>query len=227
MTKQPTITSFSFEVAPPSQFALTKAWLPEIEKAASSSDLDVRRATFVVAIMRLGANSQTIEKIKLNAVIKLAGYSRSTFFRLFGNHNGFLLDAYQLICLLAINVYAKHLKEQQLNVADFSKFTTDICYGAACTIPREILKVLWCENAISHRKFHPHLSELTSVIFSYLTQNAQTKHLKIDVDELDGVLKTLDLELLHARLEDNSFWGSPLHYKKIKKMLYGYLASCA
>jgi hypothetical protein len=66
----------------------------------------------------------------------------------------------------------------------------DVTYGALCSVPPEIVQVLWRENAISHRKFHPHLSELTSVIFSYLTQNAQTKHLKIDVDELDGVLRT-------------------------------------
>ena len=227
MTQPPAITSFDFETEPVNQKALIAAWLPEIEAVMRSREHDDRSTAFIIAIMRLRSSSKTADKIKLGAVIKLAGYSRSTFFRLFGNYNSFLLDAYQLICLLAIDVYAKHLKEQQLNVADFSKFTTDICYAAVCTIPREILKVLWYENAISHRKFHPHLSEFTSVIFSYLTQNAQTKHLKIDVDELDGVLRTLDLELLHARLEDDSFWGSPLYYKKIKKMLYGYLASCA
>lgn len=227
MTQPPAITSFDFETEPVNQMALIAAWLPEIEAVMRSREHDDRSTAFIIAIMRLRSSSKTADKIKLGAVIKLAGYSRSTFFRLFGNYNGFLLDAYQLICLLAIEVYAKHLKEQQLNVADFSKFTVDVTYGALCSVPPEIVQVLWRENALSHRKFHPHVKELTAIIFSYLTQNAQTKHLKIDLDELDGVLRALDLDCLYARLEVDDLWETPFYYKKIRHMLEGYLLSCA
>jgi hypothetical protein len=60
-----------------------------------------------------------------------------------------------------------------------------------------------------------------------LAQNPQTRHLKIDIDEFDGVLKSLDLDILTARLEDNPLWGTPFQYKKLRKMLRGYLVACS
>ena len=227
MTQWLDITSFNFETEPVNQKALIEAWLPEIEMVAWNHEPDVTRATFLIAVLRLGVNSKAINKIKLEAVIKLSGYGRSTFFRLFGNKSGFLLEAYQFTYSLSIEVYAKYLNQQKLNVAEFSKFTVDIFYGANCSVPKGFLKALWDEGTKSHREFHPHLIKLTPIIFSYLTQNAQTKHLKIDVDELDGVLKTLDLEFLHSQLENDRHWGTPVSHQKIRRILGGYLLSCA
>ena len=71
----------------------------------------------------------------------------------------------------------------------------------------------------------PHVAELAPVIHRYLAQNPQTQHLQIDLEELGGVLKDLDLAILNARLEDSALWGTPFYYKKLKKMLKGYLAA--
>ena len=226
MTPQLAITNFDFAAQPADPDLLIQAWMPEIEQAAATHVPDDRVIAFLTAALRLGARSKSLKGFNLMEVVEKAGYSRSTFFRLFEGYTGFLFKGYQLTCLLSTKVYAKHLNDQQLSLEEFCKFTADVFYGANCTIPHEILQMLWREHNVSHADFHPHVAGLAPLIQSYLLQNPQTKHLQIDEDELDGVLNNLDLVILNVRLEDNELWGTPFYYKKLKKMLQGYLLTC-
>lgn len=226
MTSQLAITNFDFAAQPADPDLLIQAWMPEIEQAAATHVPDDRFIAFLTAALRLGARSKSLKGFNLMEVVEKAGYSRSTFFRLFEGYTGFLFKGYQLTCLLSTKAYAKHLNDQQLSLEEFCKFTADIFFGANCTVPHEILQMLWREHNVSHADFHPHVAGLAPLIQSYLLQNPHTKHLQIDVDELDGVLNNLDLVILNARLEDNELWGTPFYYKKLKKMLQGYLLTC-
>lgn len=225
MTEFPAITKFDFAAQPADPGELAQVWMPEIEQAAAIHVPDDRFIAFLVAALRLGARSKSLKGFNLMDVVEKAGYSRSTFFRLFEGYTGFLFKGYQLTCLLSTKVYAKHLAQQQLSLDEFCTFTTDVFFGANCTIPNEILQMLWREHYTTHSAFHPHVAELAPVIHRYLAQNPQTQHLQIDLEELDGVLKDLDLAILNARLEDSALWGTPFYYKKLKKMLKGYLAA--
>lgn len=221
------ITDFDFSTQPADQDALIKAWVPEIEAAAADHVPDDRFVAFLTAALRLGARSKSLEGFNLMQIVEKSGYSRSTFFRLFEGYTSFLFRGYKLSCLLSTKVYARHLTAQERSLDEFCTFTTDVFFGANCTIPNEIVQMLWQEHNLAHQEFHSHLSELAPIMVRYLAQNPQTRHLEIDVDEFDGVLKSLDLDILTARLEDNPLWGTPFHYKKLRKMLRGYLVACS
>jgi hypothetical protein len=64
------------------------------------------------------------------------------------------------------------------------------------------------------------------MVHSHLVTNLFTQHLRVDRPELEAVLVSLDLAILNARLENNEQWGTPLYYKKLRKMLKGYLVAC-
>ena len=226
MTISLAITNFDFETQPADADALIAAWLPEIESAALTHVPDDRFVAFLTAALRLGAHSKSLKDFNMMEVVERAGYSRSTFFRLFEGYTGFLLKGYQLTCLLSTKVYETHLKEQQLTLDAFCKFTADVLFGANCTIPNEILQMLWREHDLTHQEFHPHVVGLAPIVQNYLSRNPDTQHLQIEVDELKGVLNSLDLVILNARLEDNELWGTPSYYKKLRKMLKGYLIAC-
>ena len=227
MTPPLAITDFDFSTQPANQDALIKAWVPEIEAAAAEYVPDDRFVAFLIAAIRLGARSKSLEGFNLLQVVEKAGYSRSTFFRLFEGYTAFLFKGYKLSCLLSIKVYARHLNAQERTLDEFCTFTADVFFGANCTVPNEIVQMLWREHNLPHLEFHPHLSELALVMAPYLAQNPQTQHLKIDFDEFDGVLKSIDLDILTARLEGNPLWGTPFYYNKLRKMLQGYLLACA
>ena len=226
MTARLAITRFDFETQPADSDALIAAWMPEIESAAATHVPDDRFLAFLTAALRLGARSKSLKGFNMMEVVEKAGYSRSTFFRLFEGYTGFLFKGYQLTCLLSTKVYAMHLNEQQLTLDEFCKFTADVFYGANCTIPHEILQMLWREHDVTHQEFHPHVVGLAPVMRDYLACNPDTQHLQIEVDELEGVLNNLDLVILNARLEDNERWGTPFYYKKLRKMLKGYFVTC-
>lgn len=65
--------------------------------------------------------AKTLKNINLMKVVEMAGYSRSTFFRLLKGYTGFLFKCYQLSCLLSTKVYAQHLVEQQLSLEEFCR----------------------------------------------------------------------------------------------------------
>lgn len=220
------ITSFDFDRQPADSDALIRAWMPEIETAAREHVPDDRFIAFLVAALRLGSRSKTLEGLNVFEIVEKAGYSRSTFFRLFEGYTSFLLKGYQTTCLLSTKVYERHLFEQKLSRDEFCAFTADVFFGANCTVPHEIIRMLWQEHDLTHQQFHPHVSGLTLGVQRYLATNEQTRHLDIDTDELNGVLNSLDLVILNARLEDNALWGTPFYYKKLKKMLMGYLIAC-
>jgi len=221
------ITAFDFHEVPADPDALIQAWMPEIEQAAYSYVADDRFVAFLVAALRLGSRSKSLEGLNLMRLVEAAGYSRSTFFRLFESYTGFLLKGYQLTCLLSTKVYANHLADQPRTLDEFCAFTTDVFFGANCTISNEILRTLWREHSLTHAEFHPHVGELAPLIQVYLAQNLQTSHLQIDVEELNSVLINLDLVILNARLNNDPKWGTPQYYRKLRKMLLGYLLTCA
>jgi hypothetical protein len=220
------ITDFDFATELADADRLVEVWLPEIERVLTTFEPDDRFIAFLTAALRIGARSKNLKHLNLMDVVEKAGYSRSTFFRLFEGYTGFLFKGYQLSCLLTTKVYAQHLVDQQLSLEEFCKFTIDVFYGANCAMPHEILQLLWREHNLLHAEFHPHVADLAPLIQSYLNRNPQTQYLQIDVEELNGVLKSLDFVMLNARIEDNAQWGTPFYYKKLTKMLQGYLSAC-
>ncbi len=221
------ITNFSFAEHPADPDALIVAWMPEIEQAAATHVPDDRFVAFLVAGLRLGARSKSLKGLNVMRLVETAGYSRSTFFRLFEGYTSFLLKGYQLVCLLSTKAYTHHLGDTPRTLEEFCTFTADIFYGANCTIPHEILRMLWEEHNKVHAEFHPHVAGLAPIMQAYLRNNPATAHLTIDLDELAGVVQSLDLDILTARLNEDPDWGTPSYYQKLRKMLLGYLLTCS
>jgi len=154
---------------------------------------------------------------------KKAGYSRSTFFRLFEGFAGFLIQGYQLTCLLSVKVYEDQLRNRPMTLEAFSKFTADIFYSANCTVPNEICTMLWKEHGKSHAEFHPHLSLIGPIVTDYLQKNPATAALQLDVDQLEGAIKMLDMDILQARLDPKETFPSCKQYQRLHKMFLGAL----
>lgn len=117
--RQIAITDFDFTTFPADQDNLIKAWLPEIEESARSYVPDDRFIAFLIAALRIGARSKSLDGFNLMQIVEKAGYSRSTFFRLFEGYSGFLLNGYKLTCDLSIRVYERHLGGHERTLDEF------------------------------------------------------------------------------------------------------------
>ena len=223
----PAITEFTFDKGLPDPDALTQAWVPAIEQASFNHITDDRFKAFLVAAIRLGANSRRLEGVNVLNLVEKAGYSRSTFFRLFESHTNFLLTGYHLTCSLSIEVYRDLLKCKEMSIEEFAQFTTDVFYGANCTVPNEISQMLWQAHGVSHKAFHPHLPKVSKIILEYLKSNPATSELDVDQEELDGIIHTLDWDMLQARIDLGEVFPTLQQHKRLKRILYGYLVSLA
>jgi hypothetical protein len=112
-----------------------------------------------------------------------------------------------------------------MRLEEFADFTSTVFFGLNCTISSEVIAFLWETHQLSHTEFHPHLADVSSVIYSYLKSNDQTRQVNFDAAELSDFIRTLDLDMITARIERNPEWGKPAYYKKLHRMLLGYLSS--
>lgn len=221
------ITDFSFENGLPDPDELTRAWLPEIEKAASAHVAESKLQIFFIAALRVGAKSRGLANFNLKEVIELSGYSKSTFFRIFEGHTAFMYEAYLLTAKLSFKVFEKHLVTRERSLEDVARFTTEMFYGANCTVPSEFTELLWEEHGGLHSEFHPHLVELPPILLRYLRNNGPTQHLNISEAELLGVIQTLDWDMLNARIDPSKTFPSVEQYDRLRKMFYGMLVASA
>ena len=162
------ISEFNFESTIPDIDTHIQMWLPEVEKAARSFVANDRYQAFFLAALRMAASTKSLKGFSVPNLAKKAGYSRSTFFRLFEGYSGFLIQGYQLTCLLSVKVYEDQLRNRPMTLEAFSKFTADIFYSANCTVPNEVCTMLWKEHGKSHAEFHPHLSLIGPIVTDYL-----------------------------------------------------------
>ena len=82
MTKPLAITNFDFSKSPAKRADLIRAWVPEIEEIANVTITDDKFKSFLLAAIRLGAKRQSLNILTVEKLSNIAGYSRSTFFRL-------------------------------------------------------------------------------------------------------------------------------------------------
>jgi hypothetical protein len=222
-TKPRAIVEFDFQDGLVDADALVAAWMPAIEAAARAHVADDRFQSFVIAALRLGAATGGLKGINVMNVVEKAGYSRATFFRMFEGHTSFLLKCYQLVCALSIDVYRDLLDGREMSIDAFCQFTANVFYGANCTVPNEISRMLWREHGLSHRAFHPHLPRISEVMAAYLSANPATAELEVDARALDGVIHTLDWDMLRARVDPGESFPTLDQYWRMRRMLQGYL----
>ncbi|NBV61916.1 MAG: hypothetical protein EBR73_12725 [Rhodobacteraceae bacterium] len=83
------ISEFNFESTIPDIDTHIQMWLPEVEKAARSFVANDRYQAFFLAALRMAASTKSLKGFSVPNLAKKAGYSRSTFFRLFEGYSGF------------------------------------------------------------------------------------------------------------------------------------------
>lgn len=129
------ISEFNFDSTIPDIDTHIQMWLPEVEKAARSFVANDRYQAFFLAALRMAASTKSLKGFSVPNLAKKAGYSRSTFFRLFEGYSGFLIQGYQLTCLLSVKVYEDQLRNRPMTLEAFSKFTADIFSAPTAPCP--------------------------------------------------------------------------------------------
>ncbi|MCR9110736.1 MAG: hypothetical protein NXH94_17795 [Rhodobacteraceae bacterium] len=206
---------------------LIAAWMPAIESVARHHVSDDRFQAFMIAALRLGAASGGLRGVNVVNIVEKAGYSRATFFRMFEGHTSFMLKGYQLVCVLSLEVYRELLESREMSIEEFCRFTCNVFYGAICTWPNELIQMLWQEHGASQREFHPHLPQLAKIMESYLKVNPATAHLKVEIDDLEGVIQTLDWDILRAKTDPAEEFPTIKQYWRLRRILQGYLQTLA
>ena len=177
----------------------------------------------MIAGLRLASKTKSVQKLSVQALAKISGYSRATFFRRYGKFYDFAIKAYHQTCFASVLVYEKRLVECRFARSQFVDFTGSFFYGANVCIPNEIVADFWQSAEWSHREFHPHLVQVAAVMAKYLRSNPSTASISFTDEEILEVVFALDMDILMSRLDRRSDFPSERQYKRVQAFLEGFL----
>lgn len=201
---------------------VTRVWADEIAKAASEHIADSRWEAFALAGIRQYANASSLAEVKIANLVKQAGYSKSTFFRVFDNLTKYQLHLYQLVSQLSTEVYAQRLFAKPRSPMEFAEFTIDLFYSADCTIPNDWVATLWKKYGhIGHEKFHPQMINISRTIVSYTQEHRALGYKVLSVPDVHAVTCLYERDVLESRLGSQASFPSARQVRRWKDLLFG------
>ena len=204
---------------------LTSLWADEIAKAATEHIADNRWEAFALSGIRQYANANSLAEVKIANLAKQAGYSKSTFFRIFDNLTKYQLRLYQLVSQLSVEVYEQRLFAKPRSPLDFANFTINLFYSADCTIPNEWVAMLWEKYGhLGHDNFHPQLSDISRTITEYTQKHRSLGYANLSASDVHAVVCLYEREILESRLAPQPSFPSPGQSLRWKRMLFGLVA---
>jgi AraC-like DNA-binding protein len=204
---------------------VTRVWADEIAKAASEHIADSRWEAFALAGIQQYANASSLSEVKIANLVKQAGYSQSTFFRLFDNLTKYQLRLYQLVSQLSAEVYAQKLFAKPRPPLEFAEFTINLFYSADCTIPNDWVATLWRKYGhLGHESFHPQMMHISRTMARYIEQHKALGYNELAVSEVHAVVCLYERELLESRLGATPSFPQVRQARRWKDMLFGFVA---
>ncbi|NHQ75907.1 hypothetical protein HAT86_15765 [Roseovarius gahaiensis] len=204
---------------------LTSVWADEIAKAATQHIADNRWEAFALAGIRQYANATSLAEVKIANIAKQAGYSKSTFFRIFDNLTKYQLRLYQLVSQLSVEVYGQRLFAKPRSPLEFAHFTINLFYSADLTIPNDWVAMLWGKYGhLGHDKFHPQLPDIARKITQYTQKHRSLGYANLSVSDVHAVVCLYEREVLESRLGSQPSFPSPAQSLRWKRMLFGLVA---
>ncbi|WP_157132291.1 hypothetical protein [Roseobacter sp. AzwK-3b] len=204
---------------------LTSLWADEVAKAASEHIADNRWEAFALAGIRQYAHANSLAEVKIANIVKQAGYSRSTFFRIFDNLTKYQLRLYQLVSQLSVDVYKQRVFAKPRSPLDFANFTINLFYSADCTIPNDWVAMLWKKYGhLGHESFHPQLADISRIITQFTQKHRALGYAELTVSDVHPVVCLYEREVLESRLGPQPSFPSAEQSLRWKRMLFGLVA---
>lgn len=204
---------------------VTKLWIKEIENALDHRKMDFRYETFLRAGMKIYSVAQDLKAVSVRDVYETAGYSKSTFHRIFDTFPRYQLKLYQSLCDLAIDVYERHLSVKRRSPEEFCRFSLNVIYSSHLTVPSAFLANVYHINApITPQDFHPHVSRMAEVMHSYMRENSSEGFRRVNFSGFREVIRTLDYDILFSKIEQPATFPSVEQADRLERLLLAYVS---
>lgn len=204
--------------------AITRIWVEEIDRVMAGSRLDFRFETFLRAGIRIYASAMG-RRVSMREIYETAGYSKSTFHRIFDSFPRYQLKLYQFLCQSAIEVYRQKLNEKARTPEEFCSFTKNIVYSSHVTVPSGLLRRIYNLNApISPTEFHPHVDVMAEVMFDYMRKHQALGYRRVSFQSLRQLIRTLDYDILASKLDQPTSFPSVEQAERLERLLFAYIA---
>lgn len=196
--------------------------LREIEISASIEFAGSAKGAFLIAALRAAPKAHASHQLHLKNIINTSGYSRATFFRVFGSNHAFRTECYSVFSTLAASAIDRLLRAKKRTAADFAMFASSAIY---CAFNFLLLPLYEQQQKAATRVEKPSQdtnTKLSAALANCLYANSPTRHLQISIHEIGFCLRAIETDLLDTR-PDHSIDDQAQRYKNIRKIFWGMM----
>ena len=203
--------------------AITRLWIGEIDRVMGRSSIDFRFETFLRAGIRIYAGAMG-RRVSVKEIYETAGYSKSTFHRIFDSFPRYQLKLYQFLCQSAVEVYRERLNLAARTPEEFCRFTKNVVYSSHLSVPSNLLRKIYQLNApISPSDFHPHLDIMAEVMHDYIRAHLSLGYRRLTFSSFRELIRTLDYDILASKLDQPSTFPSAEQADRLERLLLAYV----
>lgn len=207
------------------EIQIQEAWRQIVERRLSAIVPEGRSETFIRSAILFYARSPSIVRVTADAIIAKAGFSRSTFFRVFGSFNEFQIKMYQYLCEIAAAEYLDLIKQRSLNPAQLADLTLSVIYSSNIAIPNaHFLNMVRGAPELKFSDFNKSTQRLSVGLHDYIIKHKHLGYAEFDVIELHALLETLDFDIFNQRVSNDRVFPSAEQAKRLRKMFLGFIS---
>lgn len=203
---------------------LRDAWQKVVIRRMRETDITNKEEVFITTAIMLFSKLPEGLQVSVENLVAKAGYSRATFFRLFGSFSKFQLSAYRFLARMAVEEYAAIISEMTLNPHQLSEVTLSVVYSSHAAIPNPVFQSMVSRFPNEPAAFfHSEPDNLAKVIHAYAQKHKHLGYAHFTEKELAHVVQVLDHDIFTQRTNPEAEFPCRDQAKRLRKMFLGFI----
>lgn len=203
---------------------LRDAWKKVVFRRLKGAEVTNKEEVFITTAILLFSKLPDGLQVSAEKLVAKAGYSRATFFRIFGSFAKFQLTAYRFLARLAVTEYQDIISGMTLNPQQLSEVTLSVIYSSHAAVPNSVFCGLVSKFPNEPASFfHSEPANLAAVIHEYVQKHKHLGYAHFTVQELTQVIQILDHDIFAQRTNPDAEFPCRDQAKRLRKMFLGFV----
>lgn len=178
--------------------AIEATWLEIVDRRISDIANCPKDEVFIRAALILYSRSRVV-RLTVDKIVKKAGFSRSSFFRMH-SFPEFQLKLYRKLCRLAILEYQDLINKKPLSPTEFAELTLSVLYSSHVAIRDHVFEQLVSSHqGCGFDEFNTEVAFVSDVIVAYCNKYSHLGYRRLSRSQVESTIRLFDFDIFQSR----------------------------
>ena len=204
---------------------IQEVWRQIVEQRLSAVVPESKSETFIRSAILFYTRSPMAVRVTADVIIAKAGFSRSSFFRIFKSFGDFQVKMYRYLCNIAALEYLSIINRMQLNPTQLADITLSVIYSSNIAIPNShFVNMVRSAPELKYTEFNQSTPILAAGLYDYMEKHKHLGYACVDLSEIQALLDTLDFDIFNQRVSPEKTFPSAVQARRLRKLFFGFIS---